>query len=79
MCSLGIAAASVGALAAVTGGLAANAQAKYKAKIAERNASMEREAGQQEIVNGQEAALAHYRQVGQVKGDRPHQRRLRSP
>lgn len=60
--------AGVGAAGALTGGLAANAQAKYKAKIAERNASMEREAGQQELLNGQEAALDHYRKVGQIKG-----------
>lgn len=53
---------------AATGALAANAQAKYQAKIADRNAAMEREAGQQELQNTREAALDHYRKVGQMKG-----------
>jgi hypothetical protein len=68
MCSLGIAAAGMAAVGAITGGLAANSQARYKAKIAERNASMEREAGQQDLENTREAALDHYRKVGQMKG-----------
>jgi hypothetical protein len=63
-----IAAAALAAAGSITGGLAANAQAKYQAKIAERNASMEREAGQQELENGREANLDHYRKVGQMKG-----------
>jgi len=61
-------AAGLAAAGSITGGLAANAQAKYQAKIAERNASMEREAGQQELENTREAALDHYRKVGQMKG-----------
>lgn len=48
--------------------LQANAQAKYQAKIAERNAALEREAGLQEDKATKEAALAHYRKVGQLKG-----------
>jgi len=63
-----IAAAALAAAGSITGGLAANAQAKYQAKIADRNASMEREAGQQELENTREAALDHYRKVGQMKG-----------
>ena len=43
-------------------------QANYQAKIAERNADMEREAAQQEIENTRQAALQHYRQVAQLKG-----------
>lgn len=60
--------AGVSALGAITGGLAANAQARFQAKIAERNAAMEREAGQQELQNTREASLDHYRKVGQMKG-----------
>lgn len=56
------------AASSMVGGLAANAQAKFQAKIAERNASMEREAGQQELENTRQAALDHYRKVGQLKG-----------
>lgn len=66
--ALPIAAAALAAAGSITGGLAANAQARFQAKIAERNASMEREAAQQEIENTREAALDHYRQVGQLKG-----------
>jgi len=66
--ALPIAAAAIAAAGSITGGLAANAQAKYQAKIADRNASMEREAGQQELENTREAALDHYRKVGQMKG-----------
>lgn len=66
--ALPIAAAVMAAAGSITGGLAANAQAKYQAKIAERNASMEREAAQQELQNTREANLDHYRKVGQMKG-----------
>lgn len=66
--ALPLAAAALAAAGSITGGLAANAQARFQAKIAERNASMEREAAQQEIQNTQEAALDHYRKVGQLKG-----------
>lgn len=48
--------------------LQANAQANYQAKIAERNASIEREAAQQEQENTRQAALKHYREVAQLKG-----------
>jgi hypothetical protein len=63
-----IAAAVMAAGSAATGALAANAQARFQAKIADRNAAMEREAGQQELQNTREAALDHYRKVGQLKG-----------
>ncbi|WP_236555068.1 hypothetical protein [Novosphingobium sp. 9U] len=56
------------AAGAITGGLAANAQSRFKAKIAEQNASMEREAAQQALQNGREANLDHYRKLGQLKG-----------
>lgn len=46
----------------------ANATAKYEAKVAERNAALEREAGLQEEKATQDAARAHYRKVAQLKG-----------
>lgn len=61
--AVGMAAASAG-----VGALAANAQARFQAKISERNADMEREAGQQELENTRQAALDHYRKIGQLKG-----------
>lgn len=66
--ALPIAAAALAAAGSITGGLAANAQARFQAKIAERNATIEREAAQQELQNTREAALDHYRKVGQLKG-----------
>lgn len=66
--ALPLVAAGMAALGSLTGGLAANAQARFQAKIAERNASMEREAGQQEIENTKQAALDHYRKMSQLKG-----------
>lgn len=56
------------AASAGVGALAANAQARFQAKIAERNAGMEREAGQQELENTRQAALARYREMAQIKG-----------
>lgn len=61
-------AAGVSALSAGVGALAANAQSRFQAKIAERNADMEREAGRQEQENTRQAALDHYRKIGQMKG-----------
>lgn len=66
--ALPIIAAGMAAASAITGGLAANSQARFKAKIAERNAAMEREAAQQALQNGREANLDHYRKLGQLKG-----------
>lgn len=43
-------------------------QASYQAKIADRNASLEREAARQEQENTREAALAHYRKIAATKG-----------
>lgn len=56
------------AASAGIGALSANAQARYRAKIADRNAAMDREAAQQEILNTREEALSHYRKVSQLKG-----------
>lgn len=48
--------------------LQANAQANYQAKIADRNAALEREAGQQELQNTRDAMMAHYRETSRIKG-----------
>lgn len=66
--ALPLIAAGTAAASAGVGALAANAQAQFQAKIADRNAAMEREAGQQELQNTREAALDHYRKIGQMKG-----------
>lgn len=69
MCApIPIIAAGVAAAGSIFGGLASRAQSRFEAKVADRNASMEREAAQQEIQNTKEAALDHYRKVGQLKG-----------
>lgn len=66
--TLTIAATAVATIGTGFSALQANAQNKYQAKIAERNAAMEREAAQQEIENTREANLAQYRKLGQIKG-----------
>lgn len=69
--ALPLMAAISGGLAAVGGGigaLQAASQARYQAKIADRNAALEREAGQQELENTRQAAMATYRKASQVKG-----------
>jgi hypothetical protein len=48
--------------------LQANKQAKYQARIADRNASLENEAARQEIDNSRTAATAHWRNVAALKG-----------
>ena len=66
--TLTIAAASMSAIGTGVGALQANAQAQYRAKIAERNASLEREAGQQERQNIRDEAQAKYREIARIKG-----------
>lgn len=56
------------ALSTGMGALQAHAQAGYQAKIAERNAALERESAQQSILNTQEERVQHYRQVAALKG-----------
>ena len=62
--------AATAAMAASQGisALQANAQAQYRAKVADRNASLEREAGQQERQNIRDEAQAKYREIARVKG-----------
>lgn len=66
--SLTLAATAVTAVGQGFSALQANAQHKYQAKIAERNAALERESAQQSILNTRDEALAHYRKVSQLKG-----------
>lgn len=66
--TLMIAATVASAASAGVGALTASQQANYQAKIAERNAAMEREAAVQEQENTRQAALKHYREVAQLKG-----------
>lgn len=66
--TLTIAATAVAAVGTGFSALQANAQAKYQAKIADRNAALEREAGQQELQNTRDATMAHYRETARIKG-----------
>lgn len=66
--ALMLAATAVSALGTGMGALQANAQARYQAKIATRNAALERESAHQSILSTREEALQHYRQVAQLKG-----------
>lgn len=67
--ALAIGAAAMSAIGTGVSALSASKQANYQAKIAERNAAMEREASLQDQENTREAALAHYRKVAQLKGE----------
>lgn len=67
--ALPLVAAGLSAVGTGLGALQANAQARYQAKIADRNAAMEREAGRQEIENTRVEALNHYRNVAKLKGE----------
>lgn len=46
----------------------ANKQAKYQAKVAQRNAALENEAAGREIDNTRDKAVAYYRSVAALKG-----------
>lgn len=60
--------AAVGAYGALYAGSAAQKQAEYQAQLSERNAGLEREAGQKEIDNARDRALLQYRKIAQIKG-----------
>jgi len=67
--ALVLGAAAVSAVGSVVGGMAANAQGKYRAKVAEANASNERENIRMEQDRTNREALLHYRKVAQLKGE----------
>lgn len=66
--ALPIAAAVMSVASIGVGAMSANAQAKGQARIAERNATMEREASQVDLQNSRDQALSQYRQIGQTTG-----------
>lgn len=66
--TLTLAATAAAAVSSVTGTVMAVQQANMKAKLAERNAQLERNAVQDEIQNTREQALARYREVARIKG-----------
>lgn len=66
--TLTLAATAAAAVSSVTGTVMAVQQANMKAKLAERNAAMERNAAQDEMQNTREQALARYREIARVKG-----------
>lgn len=66
--TLTLAATAAAAVSSVTGTVMAVQQANMKAKLAERNAAMERNAAQEEMQNTRDQALARYREIAKVKG-----------
>jgi hypothetical protein len=69
MAAAALAATVLSAVGTGVSALSAKAQGDYQAKIAERNAAMEREGFQQDQQNTREEALAHYRNVAKIKGE----------
>ena len=67
--ALAAAAAVMATIGTGIGALQANAQARYQAKLADRNAGIEREAARQEIDNTKTDSLAYYRRLSQAKAD----------
>lgn len=66
--ALDLAATAISAVGSVVGGLQANAQGKYQARIAERNMALSNEAAEREQQNTRTEAMAHYRKVAQIRG-----------
>lgn len=66
--ALALAAAGMAMVGQGVQALQANASARYQAKIADRNAALEREAGLREEKATQDNLRAHYRRVAQLKG-----------
>lgn len=66
--ALALAAAAVATVGTGVGALQSAAQSRYEAKVADRNARLERESAELSIENTRQAALAHYRQLAQMKG-----------
>ena len=70
MCGpLPLVAAGVKAVGQIVGGVTALQQGNYEAKIADRNAAIERENILLERENTTREALNHYRRVAQLKGE----------
>jgi len=67
--ALALAAAGMSVIGTGVSALQANAQARYQAKVAERNQSLAAEAARREIEATQTERQAHYRRVAQLKGE----------
>lgn len=65
---LALAAAAMAVVGTGVSALQANAQAKYQAKIADRNADLANQSAEREILNTREEAMAHYRKIASIKG-----------
>jgi hypothetical protein len=65
--TLALVATGISAVGTGVGALQAAAQSRYQAKIADRNAAMEREAARQEQENTHQAALDQYRRIAATK------------
>lgn len=65
---LAVGAAAVASIGTVIGGLQANAMGKYRERVAERNAALDREAIATEQENTRREAMNHWRKVAQLKG-----------
>lgn len=65
---LALGAAVITAAGTAYGGLAANAQGKYQAKIAERNADLVSEQSRDALERGQVDLQRHYRRASQLQG-----------
>lgn len=66
--TLTVAATAMATIGTGFSALQANAQANYQAKIAERNADLERESARIDEQNKKDAALKQYREMARVKG-----------
>lgn len=66
--TLTLVAAGLSAVSTGVGAVMASQQAQAQAKIAERNAALERNAVQDEKQNTREQALTRYREIAKVKG-----------
>lgn len=66
--ALALASGAMSAAGSIVGGLQANAQGKYEAAMANRNAKMEVEAAQESYLIGKDERRDFWRKIGQVKG-----------
>ena len=66
--ALAIASSAVSAVGSIAGGMNANAQGKYEAQLARRNADMEVESYREERGIAQDETTAFWRKVGATKG-----------
>ena len=68
LAALSLVSAGVSAVGGGIAALSANAQANYRAKVAEQNAKLSAEAAHTADMNTREAALQQYRKIADMKG-----------